>query len=171
MQKLIRVTDFAIAFVALVVSLICSLHVCSLTVFIHRAGLHVALHCCIDLLIDVEDVAYILRALEASDVDYVKLWWNDHPSFDAPNNYEAQPGDQHSTFKRLSRTHFWSDRPHFCTSEHYTNVVWPKISLEDRCTMEQKIERDSDIQNTWIYGHVRTERHNECGSQSSWNVR
>ena len=117
-----------------------------------------------------EDVAYIMTALcNSPDVSYVKLWWGSTPaqrSAQTNEQYETKPGKPHPTFPKLTSTHFWSDRPHFALAEHYRQDVWPHFDENDRCTMEQKMERRL-TSGLWIYGPFQTEKHADCGLLSS----
>lgn len=124
------------------------------------------------LLIEPRDVRNILAALTQKSVDHVRLsWWHESPG-SGRSHWADAPGKAHSHVNHLFSTHFWSDRPHFATTKHYREFVWPRIPADAKKTMEEVIGTH-DIDNMcWVYHTGRIgEEHNECGSISSHNIR
>ena len=116
----------------------------------------------------VDPEAPVLGPSDAKRVEYVKLFWR-RDLFASALSYEAHPGTPHPSSALLHKTHFWSDRPHFATVEHYSGRVWPRVGEEDRVTMEQACEAASSEEDggdwgLWIYGRrgdMRRESHSK----------
>jgi len=121
------------------------------------------------------DTPFILQSLACDhEVDYVKFLWNNDcirdDGFDGMW-YEAKPCTPHKSNK-LHRTLFYSDRPHFATTNFYTQKVLPRIPPNSKQTPEQILERAFGMDgHMWIYGTRKNMLHDKNLLHASFNVR
>eukprot|EP00929_Paragymnodinium_shiwhaense_P123897 TRINITY_DN9836_c0_g2_i1.p1 TRINITY_DN9836_c0_g2~~TRINITY_DN9836_c0_g2_i1.p1 ORF type:complete len:653 (-),score=158.56 TRINITY_DN9836_c0_g2_i1:89-2047(-) len=101
------------------------------------------------------DVEFILKTLGCDSSVQSVSFYN---LKDCSNNTNAQPCRPHAS-KRLQRSSFFTDRPHFATSQLYTSKVFPRLLPDWKGSIEELLFRRMNDAGNWIYGERQQMQH------------